>query len=212
MVKSKLDKTKVFVENCKKIEELCKEIGTTCFCVIDSPDSESIATIVNMEGEHDGVKLAGLEKVLTLSLFNILPQRNDTDDFLDVTQGKADFAYLLCLDLLQHLLAIGATDFADIRESISPDGDDSPWITPEDVEYAIMCEEPASILADEDESDVNDEAVAELEKFLEKVSKQKKGKSFKTRNGEVVEVQGGKLSKEESEKLVNTLKELFGDK
>ena len=198
-------------EKIKQIETLCKELGGTYFVVADTKNCETNNTfeLLHMDGKHDGEKLANFEKNLTMALLNLMPSKVGCDV---ITQGKADFAYLLTLDVLVNLIRIGASDFAEIEDEVIPGGDTSSWITPEDVEHAIMCEEPASILADEDESDVNEEAVAELEKFLEKVSKQKKGKSFKTRNGEVVEVQGGKLSKEESERLVNTLKELFGDK
>lgn len=192
-------------EKIKQIETLCKELGGTYFVVADTKNCETNNTfeLLHMDGKHDGEKLANFEKNLTMALLNLMPSKVGCDV---ITQGKADFAYLLTLDVLVNLIRIGASDFAEIEDEVIPGGDTSSWIEPEDVQHAVECEDDLLEGIEDEEEELDPKAVEELEAFLKKIEKD--SKVIKGKNGTVVEVATGKLSKEEGKRLIEALKAL----
>ena len=91
---------------------------------------------------------------MLLSLLVFCQPAKDGDN-LKITQGKLDLAYLLCADIMKRLLALGATDFADIEEEIMNDGED--WVEAEDIRDAREDTEEICLDDDEDEDDEDED-------------------------------------------------------
>lgn len=195
-IKAKLTKE----EAMEKIDEILHQTDVDqAFIAVDF--GKETATCIKMGGEDDGEKLWNLEVMLVMVLCNLLPGKGK--DCL--TRGKVNLAHLISLDLAQKTLQLGATDFAEIKEEIMPEGDTKSWVDHEDIESAMEDTEPI----DNGEEDSDENAVKELENFLENLSKN--GKTRKIKGGELVEVQAGKLSKEDAKHLVEALKGILGE-
>lgn len=189
--KNKLSKE----EATKKIGEILQQSDIEqVFLAIDF--GEETATFIKMEGEDGGEKLSNLERLLTMVFCKLLPHADEKDY---VSQGEVDFAHLFALDLAMRTLQLGATDVAEIEEDLMPGGDTESWIAPDDVIHALKCETPAEYEEEIDEAEKKDD----IEELLNEVFG--KGKTFTTKNGDKVVVSGGKLSKEDGEKLIKGL-------
>lgn len=202
MAKKTVNKEKLSKEEAmEKIDEILHQVDIDqAFIAVDF--GKETATCIKMVGKNDGEKLWNLEVMLVMVLCNLLPGKNK--DCL--TRGKANLGHLIALDLAQKTLQLGATDFAEIKEEIMPEGDTKSWIDPEDIVDAM--EDTESIDCEEEE-DLDEDAVKELEAFLENLSKS--GKTRKIKGGDLVEVQAGKLSKKDAKHLVEALKGILGE-
>ncbi len=143
--------------------------------------------------------------ILTAMLYCV--KHKDPEYEQEVTQGKADFAYCMALDIVNTLLKIGATDFAGIQDDIEiEDG----WVEADDIEDA--CTDKHVIFNNDDEEVEEVDLTSEdVEKVLAQLFKGK-SKSFKTKDGEEITVASGKLSSEDGKKLVSALASLLGEK
>lgn len=201
MAKKTVNKEKLSKEEAmEKIDEILHQVDIDqAFIAVDF--GKETATCIKMDGANDGEKLWNLEVMLVMVLCNLLPGKSK--DCL--TRGKVNLAHLISLDLAQKTLQLGATDFAEIKEEIMPEGDTESWVDHEDIESAMEDTEPI----ENDEEELDENAVKELENFLENLSKS--GKTRKIKGGELVEVQAGKLSKEDAKHLVEALKGILGE-
>ena len=111
-------------------------------------------TSINVKG--DKKKDLATKKLcdILLSLLVFCQPAKDGDN-LKITQGKLDSAYLLCADIMKRLLALGATDFAEIEEEIMNDGED--WVEAEDIRDAREDTEEICLDDDEDEDDEDED-------------------------------------------------------
>ena len=202
MAKKTVNKEKLSKEEAmEKIDEILHQVDIDqAFIAVDF--GKETATCIKMDGANDGEKLWNLEVMLVMVLCNLLPGKGK--DCL--TRGKVNLAHLIALDLAQKTLQLGATDFAEIKEEIMPEGDTESWIDHEDIEFAM---EDTESIDREEEEDLDEDAVKELEAFLENLSKS--GKTRKIKGGDLVEVQAGKLSKEDAKHLVEALKGILGE-
>lgn len=160
---------------------------------------------IHGDKEHSAYQILQ-NMLMTNMLFAV--KHHDSAYEQEVTQGKADFAYCMCLDILHTLLRLGATDFADIHEDIENDGED--WLEDDDIEDAET-DKHVLMSSDEGETEEVDLTSDDVEKVLAQLFKGK-SKSFKTKDGEEITVASGRLSSEDGKKLVSALASLLGEK
>lgn len=125
-------------------------------------------TSINVKG--DKKKDLATKKLcdILLSLLVFCQPAKDGDN-LKITQGKLDLAYLLCADIMKRLLALGATDFAEIEEEIMNDGED--WVEAEDIRDAREDTEEICLDDDEDESCVFKASLKDSKNIIDAVCK-----------------------------------------